>query len=65
MFCLAVIPFDDEEEDGINRRNLYGSSFRTFDARNYNCLATIDAKRSISDLCTGDVWNIHVCCGNV
>lgn len=49
----AVIPHDDEEEEGSSRRNLYGSSFRTFDSRNYSCLATIDVQRSINDLCTG------------
>lgn len=45
-----MIPYDDEEEAP---QNLYGSSFRTFDARTYDCLATIDVKKSIYDLCTG------------
>ena len=50
---VAVIPHDDEEDENGPMRNLYSSSFRTFDARNYSCLATTDVKRSINDLCTG------------
>mgnify|MGYP001793067976 CR=1 FL=1 len=50
----AVIPHEEEEERADTLQNLYGSSFRTFDARSYECLATIDVKKSINDLCTGN-----------
>ncbi|XP_067935368.1 DDB1- and CUL4-associated factor 1-like isoform X2 [Watersipora subatra] len=52
ILYASVIAHDDEEEEGSIKRNPYGSSFRTFDSRNYSCLATTDLQRSITDICT-------------
>lgn len=42
----------DDEDEKDPHKSPFGSSFRTFDARDYTNIATIDVKKTIYDLCT-------------
>uniref|UniRef100_A0A3Q3BBL1 DDB1- and CUL4-associated factor 1 n=1 Tax=Kryptolebias marmoratus TaxID=37003 RepID=A0A3Q3BBL1_KRYMA len=44
----------DDEDDVMDQqmKSPFGSSFRTFDATDYEPIATVDVKRNIFDLCT-------------
>ena len=49
IFCFIIV-YEDDVANQIDEKMYYGTSFRTFDGRDYSSIATIDVKKNISAL---------------